>query len=146
MAVEIAPFKTLREPEIIDVCGLRLPKRGCLTVAEEEAIRNFGATIPQELENLTQPQADLAIKKGVVAILLKSRVDRTWTAEKTNAETWEFQIGGQGYQIEPDMILLDALYEFFMNEQRRWKSDAELEPVEDNGTKKKLTGSKSSGS
>jgi hypothetical protein len=129
------PFQTLQTPETAVVSGILVRKRGCLTVAEEQALRDLGATLEKGLEGLTTYQADLALKQRVVSILIQSRLDRSWTLEKTQAPEWEITIDGNAQVIEPDMVILDGLYEFFMTEQSRGKSPEELQITTD--TKKK---------
>lgn len=142
------PFKTLSEPEFVQVAGITIRKRGCLTIAEEMAVRNLDAEIKKQAGELTQAQADLDLKQRVATILIQSRIDKTWTLEKTLNPEWEVEIDGKKQLIEPDMIMLDALFEFYMLEQRRGKTLEELQESAEgsNGTpKKQLTGSKSSG-
>lgn len=123
------PFNTLSKPETVNVAGISVPKRGCLTVAEEIATRDLGATIEQETEGMTELQKDLRLKLKIVTILFQSRFDKEWTLEKTQAPRWEVVIDGQNQLIEPDMVILDELFTFFINEQRRWKTVAELEAI-----------------
>lgn len=130
-------FKTLDKPETQTISGIDIPKRGCLTVAEELAIRNLGATINKQVEGMTQAQADLELKQQVVSILIRSRLDPNWDIEQTKAPKWVVAVNGETQTIEPDMVLLDGLYEFFMGEQRRWVSLEELiQPSETKGKKK----------
>lgn len=141
-------FTTLAEPDIEVVAGIPIAKRGCLTVAEEMAVRDLGAAFDAEVKEkqLNDLQADLELKQRVVTILIKSRLDKSWSLEKTKAPEWEIEIDNQKRFIEPDMNLLDALFAFCMHEQRRGKSIDELETsTESNAQKKGSTGVKSSG-
>jgi hypothetical protein len=144
------PFKTLRIVETVEVAGFALPKRGCLTVSEEVAIRDLGANLEKICKGMNELQADIELKQQVVTILFQSRLDKSWTLEKTRAPEWEIELSGQRQLIEPDMLMLDALYEFFITEQRRGKPLERAEAAESgsaNGSpKKSLTGVKSSGS
>ena len=136
-------FQTLKQPEIVDVAGIPMRKRGCLTVAEEVAVRDLGAVLEDDLKGLTPLQADIKLKQLIATILIQSRLDRTWTLEKTKAPEWMTEINGEIQAIEPDMVMLDELYTFFMNEQRRWQKVEKVEP--ETTQKKKLTGTKSAG-
>jgi hypothetical protein len=131
------PFRNLTPPEIVDVAGFQVPKKGCLTVAEEAAIRDLHGVIEKEFEGLTQLQADIKLKQRVVTILFQSRLDSSWTLEKTCSDRWEVEAGGDRVLIEPDMQMLDALYEFTLNEQKRWGA---LQADEVNTKKKESTG------
>ena len=82
-------------------------------------------------------QSDLALKQRVVTILFQSRLDREWTLEKTQASVWPVVVDGETVEIEPDMEMLDALFEFFMAEQKRHKSNEELESESQPAKKKK---------
>lgn len=121
------PFKTLSQTEVVDVAGFPIVKRGCLTVAEEIAVRNLDAEMKKSGADLTQAQADIELKQRVATILIQSRLDKSWTLEKTRQPEWEVEIDGKVQTIEPDMVMLDALFEFYMSEQRRGKSLEELQ-------------------
>ena len=139
------PFETYIQPESELIAGILIPKRGCLTVAEEIAMRDMAATLTEKTKDMTELQADIFLKQQVVTILLK-RIDKTWTIEKTQASEWEVTIDGEVQSIEPDMEMLDGLFMFAIGEQRRWKTDEpQAEEPAGNG-KKKLTGAKSTGS
>jgi hypothetical protein len=128
-------FTTLSPIETVDIAGFQIRKRNCLTVNEEIAIRDLGAVVDKELKELTVLQADLELKQRVITILFQSRLEKTWTLEQTKAAEWTFQSSdGTNLTIEPDMIMLDALYEFFMLEQRRGRP---IEEVEQDSTEKK---------
>ena len=131
------PYKTLKPVETVEVGGFTIRKRGSLTVAEEHAMRNLGAEIETELKDLTPMQSDLALKQRVVTILIQSRLDREWSLEKTQASVWPVDMDGETAEIEPDMEMLDALFDFFMAEQRRHKTIEDLEAEPQSAKKKK---------
>jgi hypothetical protein len=137
------PYSTLTPTEEVIVAGLPLKKRGCLTVAEMQAAANLDAGTKEELKELTPLQADIFLKQQVVTILIKSRLDRSWTYEQTCADEWDVVIDGKVQQIEPDMVMINDLFDFFMNEQRRW---ATQEEKSEETPGKKQTGRKSTGS
>lgn len=141
------PFKTLSEPEIVVVAGFSICKRGCLTIAEEMAARDLESQLKELSKGMSEAQADLDLKQRIATILIQSRLDKTWTLEKTKNTEWEVEIDGKIQLIEPDMIMLDELFEFYLLEQRRGKSLEELQgQIVNNGSQKKqLTGAKSTG-
>lgn len=140
------PFKTLAEPELVTIGGLQIKKLGCLTVAEEIAIRDLSARLQSdEMKSLTELQTDLVLKLEVATILLRSRIDRAWTIDKTKGDEWEVEIGGKIRQIEPTIEMIEALFNFGVNEQRRWKNMDEVEAEPEGKPTKKRTGAKSSG-
>lgn len=139
------PFKTLKPTEVVEVAGIPIAKRGCLTISEEMAIRDLDVLLRTELNELSAAQQDLELKQRAVTILIQSRLDKEWTLEKTKSPDWE----GVDGTITPDMEMLDELFNFFMSEQRRWKTTEEIEAVaEENQGKpgKRSTGQKSTGS
>lgn len=137
------PYKTLKKTEVVDVCGIPIPKIGCLKYLELDALAEVDAETSKSREDMTPLQVDLLLKLHIVTILIRSRVDREWTFEKTKAYEWEVMIDGEPQTIEPDADLIDGLFDFFLNEQKRWKSD---EPEEETEPAKKSTGRKSTGS
>lgn len=136
------PYSTLRTSEEVIVAGLPIKKLGCLTVAEMQAAADFDAEREEKIKGLTLFQSDIFLKQQVVTILIKSRLDRSWSFEQTCAAEWDVVIDGKLQKIEPDMEMLDELFTFFMNEQRRWAVDET--PVEA-APGKKQTGRKSTG-
>ncbi|HEY9697009.1 MAG TPA: hypothetical protein V6D10_07085 [Trichocoleus sp.] len=139
------PFKTYTQPESELIAGILIPKRGCLTVSEEIAMRDMSATLDEKTKDMTELQADIYLKQRIVTILLK-RIDKTWTIEKTEASEWEVTIDGEAQTIEPDMEMLDGLFMFAIGEQRRWRTDEPQTSEAAGNGKKKLTGAKSTGS
>lgn len=138
------PYTTLRPTEEVIIAGLPIKKLGCVTVAEMQAAADIDANNREKLQEMTPIQADIYIKQLVSTVLIRSRLDRNWTMEQTQADEWDVIIDGKLTKIEPDMVLLSELYEFFLNEQRRWASDEES-TTEDNEPEKKRTGRKSTG-
>lgn len=136
------PYKTLRQPETMEVAGFTLPKYGCLTIAEAQAVADLDAASKAKIEEMTPLQADLYLKQGIITILFRSRLDQDWTMAHTQAERWTVLVGGESVEIQPDMAMLDELFDFFIKEQTRWKTD--VEEVNDNP--KKPTGRKPTGS
>lgn len=136
------PFTTLKPVEEVIIGGIPMAKRGCLTMSELQAVAELGATQEDLLRGKNALQTDLILKQHVITILLKSRVDRSWSLERTQAAEWDVVMDGRVQQIEPDALMLDELFTFFMGEQRQWK---EPEPESEPG-KKRPTGRKSTGS
>ncbi len=137
------PYSTLKQPEEVIVAGLPIRKRGCLTVAEMQAASDLDAATKEELKEMTPLRADIFLKQQIATILIQSRLDRSWTFEQTCATEWDVVVDGKIQKVEPDTIMLDDLFTFFMNEQRRW---AAQEPTTEEETPKKPTGRKSTGS
>lgn len=136
------PYQTLKPTEEAVIAGIPMAKRGCLTVAEMQAAADLGAELEETMKGLTLAQQDLLMKQHVITILLRSRVDRGWTLEQTKAPEWQAVIDGKAQTIEPDMLMLDELFQFFIGEQRQWQEPKE----EPHQGKKQLTGRKSTGS
>lgn len=137
------PYTTFRQPEEAVIAGLPIKKLGCLTIAEMQAAADLDAQTKEQLKEMTPPQADIFLKRHVVTILIKSRLDRSWTLEQTCSPEWDVVVEGKLQKIEPDMILLEELFTFFMNEQRRW---ATQEEKNEEAPGKKQTGRKPTGS
>ena len=137
------PYTTLKPAEEIIIAGLPLPKKGCLTVAEMQAAADIDAESRDKLQSMTPAQFDIYLKQQVVTVLIRSRLDRNWTLEQTCAAEWDVIADGKIAKIEPDMVLLTELFDFFMNEQRRWVTDDE--PTEETEPEKKRIGRKSTG-
>lgn len=135
------PFSTLKPVEEVVIGGIPMKKRGCLTVAEMQAAADIEAQTKEQLPNLSPAQADVMLKQHIATILIRSRVDRNWTLEQTQQPDWDVVIDGKVTTIEPDMDMLDELFTFFLNEQRRWKTETETEAE----PAKKPTGRKSTG-
>lgn len=135
------PFKSLKPLESVVVAGIPIVKRGCLTVAELQAIADLSLEQEELLKDKTALQSDLILKQRIATILLQSRIDKSWTLEQTCAPFWEVVVDGNVEKIEPDGEMLDELFDFFMNEQRRWQ-----DPIPEEATGKKSTGRKSIGS
>ena len=131
------PYKTLKPVETVEVGGFTIRKRGSLTVAEEHAMRGLEQLIESNPENLTPLQSDLVLKQHVITILIQSRLDRDWDLAKTQASVWPVEMDGETVEIEPDMEMLDDLFNFFMAEQRRHKSIEDLEAEPQSAKKKK---------
>lgn len=139
------PYKTLRPAEEVVIAGFPMIKRGCLTIAEMQAAADLGAAFDQKTEGMTALQSDLFMRQHIATIMIRSRVDRGWTLEQTQADLWHVMIDGKQQAIEPDVIMLDELFEFYLGEQRRWK-EPQPEAEASEAGKKQLTGHKSTGS
>lgn len=134
------PFKAKLEPEIVDVAGFQLPKYGSLTVYEQAFIFDLDIRREELLDGLTNGQADIALKEELATLMLQ-RVEPSWTIEQTKAYQWEVGTPDKPFKITPTVEMLDALFDFCMNEQRRWR---EPQPQEQPTEKKQRTGKKSS--
>lgn len=135
------PFKTLKPAESVEVAGISMQKRGCLTVAEEIAVRELESLLSNDFQAVSAALQDIDLKQRIVTILIQSRIDKEWTLEKTKAPEWD----GVDGKVTPDMVMLDELFNFFMAEQRRWKSSEEVEEAVEESQGKRSTGRKSTG-